>query len=322
MIVKKVIGGLVAIALILTTITGCGSSQTSSIKLVPQAANIVANVQIGNILNDQQLISVYDGISKGADKPQTVQAALDEVTQKTGINLRDFNQGLIFGDVNSMQTDTANGYFGLIAQGTFNEKQFVKNIGDKSGKPLVASTYNGSQVYSNSVDQYSLVFFGSSMLVFGSNQAVKDCIDVQKGTKPPLSGLIVDTYNQLGTASIKAAFTVPAQAQQAIGADVPDSSATSVQALSKMDMIGLAINKGTLDVTVSLSLHFPDASSATDAKDTISGAVNVYKGMETNQAIKKLLGEIQFSTSDVWLNISLQSALADLQSLSQSKSTK
>jgi len=321
MTTKKLIGGLVAVALILTTLTGCGNSQTSSIKLVPQAANMVANVQIGNILNDQELITAYDNISKGADKPHTVQAALDEVTQKTGINLRDFTQGLIFGDINSMQADTANGYFGLIAQGTFNEKQFVKNIGDKSGKPLTTSTYNSTQVYSDGINHYSLAFFGSNLLVFGSDQAVKDCIDVQKGTKQPLNGLIIDTYNQLGNVSIKAAFAIPAQAAQALGADVPASSQVSIQSLSKMDMIGLAFNKGTLDVTVSVALHFHDATSAQDAKDTISGAVNVYKGMVTNQAIKKLLGEIQFSTSDIWLNISLQSTLADLQSLSQSSTT-
>jgi len=322
MIARKLITGLVAVALVLTTITGCGSSQTSSINLVPKAANLVANVQIGNILNDQELITLYNGISKGADKPQTVQAALDEVTQKTGINLHDFTQGLIFGDTSSMQTDTADGYFGIIAQGTFNEKQFVQNIGDKTGKPLAVSTYNGSQVYSNSADKYSLVFFGDRTLVFGSDQAVKDCIDVQKGTKQPLSGLIVDKYNQLGTTSIKAAFAIPAQAKQALGTDVPDNSKVSVQALSKIDMVGLAINKGTLDVTVSLALHFPDATSATDAKDTLSGAVNIYKGMVTNQGIKNLLGEIQFSTSDLWLNISLQSTLADLQSLAQSMPAK
>ena len=115
-------------------------------------------------------------------------------------------------------------YMGIIAQGTFNEKTFVANIEIKTAKKLDVSTYKTSQVYSNASENFSMVFFGSSMLVVGTDQAVKDCIDVHKGDKQPLSGIVVDTYNKLGEASIKAAFALPAAAKNALASEAGSTS--------------------------------------------------------------------------------------------------
>ena len=101
---------------------------------------------------------------------------------------------------------------GVIAQGTFVEKQFVQNIEDKTGKTLSVTDYKGNQLYTDISNQYSLVFFSSNMLVFGTPQAVKDCIDVHKGDKQPLTGTIIDTYNKLGSSTFRAAFALPAGA--------------------------------------------------------------------------------------------------------------
>jgi len=133
---------------------------------------------------------------------------------------------------------------GIIAQGTFNEKTFVANIEIKTAKKLDVSTYKTSQVYSNASENFSMVFFGSSMLVVGTDQAVKDCIDVHKGDKQPLSGIVVDTYNKLGEARSKRLLLCP-RSQDALASEAGSTSKISTQVFSKMDTVGLAFNKGT-----------------------------------------------------------------------------
>jgi DNA-binding transcriptional regulator YhcF (GntR family) len=319
---KKMIACCAAVVLAVTVLTGCASSQTAPVALVPQTANMIAEIQIGAIVNDPALITAYNNSSHSANQPQTVQDALDKLTEKTGLNIQDFSQLFIFGDTSSINTSNMknadSGYMAIIAQGTFNEKTFVANIETKTGKKLDVSTYKTSQVYSNASENFSMVFFGSSMLVVGNDQAVKDCIDVHKGDKQPLSGIIVDTYNKLGEASIKAAFAIPAKAQNALAGELPSASALSSKAFSKMDTAGMAFTKGTQDVSINADLHFQDATSAQDAKDTINGMVSMIKGMAATSEIKTLLGQMQITNTDVWLNISLKTTLTDLQSLSKS----
>jgi len=319
---KKLIAGCAAVVLAATILTGCASSQPAPLKLVPPTANMIAEIQIGAIVNDPALIAAYNNSSHNADQPQTVQDALDKLTANTGLNVQDFSQLFIFGDTIKISASAVEnldtGYMGIIAQGTFNEKTFVANIETKTAKKLDVSTYKTSQVYSNASENFSMVFFGSSMLVVGTDQAVKDCIDVHKGDKQPLSGIVVDTYNKLGEASIKAAFAIPAKAQNALADELPSASALSSKAFTKMDAAGLAFNKGTQDVSINANLHFTDTTSAQDAKDTLSGFVNIAKGMTSAPEAKTLLGGIQFSTADVWLNISIKTTLTDLQSLSKS----
>jgi hypothetical protein len=317
MTVKKLIAGFLVVALVLTTLIGCGGSQPTPIKLVPQAANLVAQVQISKLLNDKDLINSYNNASKGANEPKTVQEALDELSQKTGLNLRDFSQVLLFGDVNKMEQPDS-GYLGIIAQGTFNEKQFIQNIENNTGKKLNVSDYKGYQLYTNNSDQYSLVFFGSNMLVFGSEQAVKDSADVHKGDKQPLSGSIINTYNRLGATAIKAAFAFPAEAQKALESEVPGGSPISTKSFSKMDMIGLSFDKLSQDLTLKIDLHFLDLKSVQDAKDTISGTITLLKGVTPTPEIKNLLGKIEFTSSDVWLTISLNTTFSEIESLSKS----
>jgi hypothetical protein len=312
--IKRLIAGLLAVTLLVTSFAGCTNSQSSPIKLVPQAANLVAEIQISNIINNPILIRAYDSTTKNASYPQTVQEALDKMIEKTGINIQDFSQVLIFGDINNIPNFKTS-YMGVIAQGTFIEQQFVQNIEDKTGKTLSVIDYKGSKLYSDNSNQYSLVFFSGSMLVFGTPQALKDCVDIRKGDKQSLTGTVIDTYNKLGSATLRAAFTVPDEAKKTRENNIPGSSTASTQSLSKMDVLGLSLNIGLEDVTVNLDLHFLDTTSAQDAKDTISGAVSLLKGTTTNSELKTLLGEIKFSTSDVWLTTSLKTTLAELQSL-------
>ena len=73
---KKMIACCAAVVLAVTVLTGCASSQTAPVALVPQTANMIAEIQIGAIVNDPALIAAYNNSSHSANQPQTVQDAL------------------------------------------------------------------------------------------------------------------------------------------------------------------------------------------------------------------------------------------------------
>lgn len=318
-----------AVVLAATTLVGCGEPQPSQIKLVPQpsqiklvpqAANMIVEIQVDNIINNPVLVAAYNNSSKSTDAPQTVQDAINKFTKQTGLNLLDFSQVLIFGDTNNMQNSDSS-YMGFIAQGTFNETQLVQNIEDNTGKNVTTGNYKGNQLYTNINDRYSLAFFNNEMLVFGSEQAVKDCIDVNKGDAKPLSGTIIDMYDKLGQTSFRAAFTLTAGAKNILQTEIPDTSAILATTISNGDTLGLSLNVGLLDISLNLALHCYDVTSAQNARDTASGAINLVKD-KTTPGLKTLLSEIQLNTSDVWTTASLKTNFLQLLSLSGASSNK
>lgn len=314
---KKCISGILVSIIILTTLVGCGGSQPPPIELVPQSSNLIAQIQIGELLNDKELINAYNRASKGIDEPQTVEEALDEVSQESGLNLYDFSQILLFGDINDMEGSEV-GYIGIIAQGTFDEKQFTQNIENKTDSQLYSSDYKGYKIYTNHSDDYSVVFLDSSLLVFGTEQAVKDSIDIHKGEQKPLTGSIIDTYNRLGDASINVAFILPAEARDALSEEDTAGAPISMESFSNMDLFGMSFDKESQNLTIKIDLHFSDSDSVQDAKDTLSGFITLMKGMMPDLETKNLLGKIDFTASGSWLNISLLTTISELEALSKS----
>jgi hypothetical protein len=213
----------------------------------------------------------------------------------------------------------------VIAEGTFNEQTFTQNIQTKTGITLTNADYKGYKLYSISAgtdENLDMVFFSGSTMVFGSDLAVKDCIDVKKGDSKPISGGVLDTFSKLGSSSMRTASSVPANTEQNLENQIPAGSAISSVKLPKLDLLGFSINKGAQDVSISLQLHFPDNASAQDARDTISGAVSVLKGTTVNTDLKTLLGQIQYNVSDVWLNMSSKTSMQNLQGIYNSINTK
>jgi hypothetical protein len=82
-------------------------------------------------------------------------------------------------------------------------------------------------------------------------------------------------------------------------------------------VVGFSFNKSSGDLTIKIDLHFTDAQSATDAKDTISGLISLFKGVMQVNEVKDLMNKIEVTVSGVWLNVSLDTTISELESLSQ-----
>jgi len=312
---KKLISWLLVLVLILATVAGCKVPEPTAIELVPQDANLIANVQVSKIINDQDLRDAYDKAEKEPGQPQTAEEALNELVRETGIDLRDFSEAVIFADMTTMNVEE---YLGMIVEGTFDKKQFIDNIEEKAEMDFTVSDYKGYKLYTDEEEEFGIAFLSDRTLLLGTTKAVKDAIDVSKGDREPVGGIILDTYNRLGDALVKVAFEFPKEARKALTEEpVPGEIPISLEPFADMDILGFALNKEADTITAQIDSHFLSMDSAQDAKDTLSGAISLFKGMSTDQQMKELLGKIEVDITDSWVNINFEITLPEIEELTE-----
>ncbi|MGB2884285.1 MAG: hypothetical protein WBC47_01710, partial [Dehalococcoidia bacterium] len=140
---------LIIVALLVSLLVGCnGTAETiTPIELVPQSADIVGKINMSQILEDKDLTGLYDSLPKDSDTPQTFDDAVDMVIEEAGIDLRDFEEALIFGDTSSGTEDT--NYFGAIVEGTFTKGDLVAAIEEAVDIELNPFDYKGYGIYTD-----------------------------------------------------------------------------------------------------------------------------------------------------------------------------
>jgi hypothetical protein len=312
---RKLLLPILVLVLLLPGAAGCASSTAKPIELVPQDANFIASIQLSKILDDQDFIDAYNEAEKSADQPQTVDEALDKIVEETGIDLRDFSEGLIFGDIANIGTGN---YFGIIVEGSFNEATFIGNIEARTGEDFTTSDYKGYKLYTSGDAEMAIAFLSEQMILLGSPKAVKDSIDVSKGERSQLSGQVLVTYSQLGDGLMKAVFRIPEDVRRGLGEDMAADLPFSLQSFTDTDLVGFVYDKEGEAITIRIDAHFVSTTSATDAKDTLAGAITLLKGMSQEPAVKELLDAIQITVSGSTLSIALETNMTQLAKFGES----
>ena len=309
---------LVLVLILLTAAIGCNKApgtELTAIELVPQQVNLLANIQVTRIINDPDFQDAYDAATKEPGQPQTFEEALNELVKETGLDLRQFSEATVFADITTMEQAD---YVGCVAEGTFDEKEFIDNIESNTGEQFNTSDYKGYKLYTDEDQELSLAFLSDSMLLLGTIRAVKDAIDVSKGVRKPVGGAILDTYNQLGDALIKFAFEFPEEARRALAEGVaPGEIPVSLEPFADIDIIGFLLNKEADTITIRITPHFLSTDSANDARDTLGGAITMFKGMLQDPEMKELLGKIQVTADGSWLAIAFEITLSEIERLSE-----
>ena len=174
-----------AILLIATLLlVGCGpAEETDPVKLVPAGSNLIAQVQVAEILKDGDVAALFEAVPNEDEEPQTFDELLSLAFEESGIDFREFSDAVLFGDI-SRDED----YFAVIARGRFEEDQLVEAIERIGETPLTATEYKGRRVHSDQVDEdgLSLSVLGSDVLVLGAVDAVRAVVDVQEGIEAAL----------------------------------------------------------------------------------------------------------------------------------------
>ena len=317
---QKLFSWLLVLVFISVIVVGCETpgyevSGLTAIELVPQDANLIANIQMSKIINDGDLRDAYNEFEKEPGQPQTIEEALDELVDEIGIDLRDFSEAVIFANITTIEQAD---YLGVIIEGTFNETQFIGNIEQQAGEELTTSDYKGYTLYTDEGEEFGITFLTSRVLLLGTMEAVKDAIDVSKGDREQVSGIIVDAYNRLGDALIKFAFELPEEAREALTEElVPGGIPISLDPFADIDIVGFALNKEAETITIQITPHFLSTDSAQDAKDTLSVTISLFSGMLEIPEMQELLGKIEVSAADSWVTIAFEITISEIEQLTE-----
>jgi len=321
---KKLLASSLVLFLILPLMISCSAENASETILVPGTANMVVKVLVGKILNNTTFQTAYDELAKkNPELPQTLNEVLNQLVQKTGFDFASISTAVFFSDIEST-SPKQNTYSGMIASGTFNESTFIARIEQETQQKLTTSDYKGLTVYAGAQNEFEMVFLSQSQLAFGTPLAIRDVVDVSKRDKPALNGSIIDTLNRFGPALIVGASVPPESVLNQLGKEVPvpQKITLSLNSLQDIDNIGFSIDQPSISLSVRLDLHFSNATSARDAKDTITGFILVAKGTSQNANVKTALGKIEVSMTDSWLSIRDIVTPADIGNLTGSMQTQ
>ena len=310
---------LVLVTVIFLTACGGVSQRMLPKELVPSRANLMAQVQVGKLLQDPDFQSLYQQAPKGLGEPQSFDELLDMAQQETGIDFRQFTSAVLFGDVAQDEE-----YFGVIAKGQINEDQLVAAIEENSGHVLDTMDYAGQQIYVDpeQADTPALAFLGDNTLVLGALPAVQDVIDVRDGKLDRISGKVYDTFNDLGDPLFSMAMAVPPEAmadwQDSMGGGQSFGMMPAMDAFHDLEVISLVLDKPGNDLKVEATLDFFTPESASKMNDTLDGFLKLAAGFAPDEGVRKLMEKLELSVNGTRLTMKFQAPLAEIQEVARS----
>ncbi len=316
---------LVVFLLAVFPLAGCSNSSvvvTDPVKLVPDKANLLGLIDITSILQDKNLTGIYDTMPKGANYPQSFHDALSKLKDEYNIDLMGFQEGLVFAEVSG--SESQGNYSGVIVEGTFNKSDLIAAIQSASGAELTTIKYKDFDIYTDKLQESAIAFLDANTLVIGEMQPVKDVIDVKVGDAKALSGELLDTYNQLGSALIKLAIVMPPGITEGQLGQSASQLLGNLSAFDKVKTVGMSLSKSDGSVALNLKLCTTDSDSAQAIEQNINGLITFAKfltgtsgNQQQKQTLDTLINNIKVTRTDTCVNVNITATLSQIEELIQ-----
>lgn len=312
-VVATVLGASI---LCLFFLAGCQKPSISTeTLLVPEKANAIAKVKIAKILNDKDIADLYARyVVTDPDAPQTLRLALDELKEKIGVDLRYFDEAVLFADVSTLENGIP--YWGAIVECNVPAKYFFEVLGEPRGTHSETQKYRSYKIYTFK-DEISFTFLDSNLLTVGSENAVKDVIDVRLGRSKPISGELYELYDALDNPLFKGASKVPWTITKQIPTELPldNELIVNLRPLRDVYMVSCVLDKSGETIYIEVQMQLATNSSAVDAKrsaeDLITGAKRMWPLPEVND----LLDKVQVSIYDSQVLVKFDATITELEDL-------
>jgi hypothetical protein len=339
--VKKKLYALLFVVVLLSTVgllvsllvglNHSGRDVTDRMDLVPETANLIGHVELGEMTGEGGIADIYSALPKDEGDPQTIEEALEQALNMSDLDLSVFRDAWIFSDVSRNTADGS--YCGAILRGDFDQESLMAGMGSVVGDGFTSEDYQGYTVYARSDQRVGLAFLTSDILVTGSVEAVKDVIAVQQQNMPAVSGELLDTYDDLDGRLVEMAAVMPPgmieQEMQELTAGI--TSPTALDALADVEILTLDMSRDGESIDWDAKLYFSNKESANDVRGLIPllslviGAIDLPGGsvVQHPENVLSLLPQVltrsEFRTDGSCLTISSDLTLADIDAMSAVK---
>jgi hypothetical protein len=307
-----------AVAISVLAVACGGGKETDPVKLVPEGSTLIAQANLGAILASEGSASIFDALPLDEDGPQTLDELLDEAIEETGVDLRQLSQLAIFTDLSRVEE-----FSGVVVRGTFDEDSLISAIRNSTGSILITTDYKGRVLYTpeDDSDSFTLAVLEEETLVLGTREAVQAVIDVQDGDREPLSGAILDRFNDLGLGLFRLELDLSTsdfvQRLPALGEipflDEGIESLPGVQdALQDLQLVGLSLSQNGQILILRTNLDFASTDSATEIGDFLDGVLKLAAGLIPDQETQDLVKKIELDTDESRVTLRLEMTAAEV----------
>ena len=298
-------------------LTACGGDSPSGSRLdperlIPANASFIAQARVADILRDIDFESLYRQTPKSAGDPQNFGELLDQGIGVTGIDFREFNTAILFGDLSRKKESIA-----AIVEGGFDRIRLLQAIEEHSETPLTIQDYLGQEIHVGESEDHTMAlsFLSDDVLVVGTLEAVRAVIDVQQGKMERASGRVFDSYRDLGEPLFKLAMAVPPEALAELEEGMGDGGFVpfSVQALRDLDVVTIVLDRPGDDLKVEARLNFTNGKSAKEIGNALVGLMALAKGLVPDEEARKLLDRLVIDTVEKRVTVLFQAPMSELQ---------
>ena len=295
----------------------CEAAPLEPIDLVPADANLVASIELGQLLTDPDLAGAFESAPLGEEAPASLDDALAEFEAETGIDLHQFSRVIVFGVVETLDDVEDQGEFGILARGEFDGDTLLDKIRLEAGSDVREDEYRGHALLIGDEENGSrtaMTVLADEVFVFGTLGAVTAVIDVFEGGSGALAGVLLDTYVELGSPLVKVAFAVPAGAFDDLGGAPTDAFPIPFDPslISDIRLVGLSLDKEADLVTATVALEYTSAASAEDASEYFQALLTLAGPFIPTGATAELLDLLLISHVDRTVTISLSGTVDQL----------
>jgi hypothetical protein len=315
----KKVATLLVIMVLITPLLLTGCAEKAPEQLVPEGANLLLYLDLNKILADEDLVGIYDKllreIPRDGDAPRKFEDTLDKIKEETGLEVEDFSEAWVFGDLGDLMED--GDYFGVIVKGNFDEDKLVEVIEDRGGEELSVEDYRGYQIYVDEQEERGVTFPHKDILLLGSIEAIKDVIDIGEGDGERIGGEIYDTFTSLpADALVKLALELPEELTSQITEEKPPAGIPiSLASFARMELVSFASVKEGGYFRGETKLYFSDEDAAQDSKDTLEGMILLFKGLIDIDEIKALLDKMEVSLKGSEVRITSRTTVDEIKGL-------
>ena len=249
--------------------TGCTGRQPVPLTdPVPSTANLIASVKINEILGDPDIAQAYEDAEKDPDMPQTLDEALDEMEEETGIDLRDFDDAVVFADI-----EAEDGYWGAYITGAVEEEELIEAIEQEIGQELSHEEYRGYDIYVDPAGETAVCFLDDTSFLVGAVDAVEDAIDAATGYVPGLEGPVLTLYEALGDVWVRVALEPPEETVE----DIQEEAPFNTDMLGSVEAVGASLKKTGDVVAVDLRVCVSSPVFAEGLKVALAAGKTYYQ---------------------------------------------
>jgi hypothetical protein len=324
----KIVGPLfIVLALLVSMITGCSSKAASNtVRLVPEGANLLAQINFNKIITDEEITELYDKAPKDWYHPRTVEELRASIQDELDIDLTELNTITIFSVTSAFDGEDSIDNMVIILEGSFDGDALLAAIEDKVVEAhayMEVPEYKGYDVYVIEESEVVFVFLSDNMLAIGPQVLIEEVIDVAKGDRKALSGVVLDTFNDLDEALLKvAAETVSSgQADEKLPDEVGEFLG-DLSAFEDVKTVGVTLGRENESLALDIQLCTADSASAEAMEQAVRGMVvfvqllaSLSEDSEVPEWLLSVLEDLAISRSGSCVTINLDMTFSEIRGL-------